>query len=67
MTIWVIRGCKGVGDIPGVRGGFRGSVGSAQLRLDCHKNSDLGSEVSIVTVLNSTTRDLMESVALLTK
>ena len=67
MTIWVIRDCKGVGDIPGVRGGFGGSVGSAQLRLDCHKNSDLGSEVGIGTSLNSTTHRLIESVALLTK
>ena len=55
MAIRVIRGCKGVGDIPGVRGGFRGSVGSAQLRLDCHKISDLGSEVGDSTGLNSTT------------
>ena len=31
MTVWVIRDCEGVGDIPGVRGGFRGSAGSAQL------------------------------------
>ena len=30
MTIWVIRGDEGVGDIPGIRGGFRGSAGSAQ-------------------------------------
>ena len=44
-----------------------GSVGSAQLKLDWHKNSDLGSEVGIGTVLNSTTHDLMESVVLLTK
>ena len=34
MAIWVIRGCEGVGDIPGIQGGFRGSVGSVQLRLD---------------------------------
>ena len=67
MTVWVIRGCEGVGDIPGVRGGFRGSVGSVQRRLDCHKNSDLRSEVGIGTSLNSTMRCLIESVALLTK
>ena len=30
MTIWVIHGGEGVGDIPGIRGGFRGSVGSLQ-------------------------------------
>ena len=30
LTIWVIHGDEGVGDIPGIRGGFRGSVGSAQ-------------------------------------
>ena len=30
MTIWVIRDDEGAGDIPGIRGGFRGSVGSAQ-------------------------------------
>ena len=30
MTIWVIRGDEGVGDIPGIQGGFRGSAGSAQ-------------------------------------
>ena len=46
---------------------FRGSVGSVQLRLDWHENSDLGSEVSIVTDLNSTMHRLIESVALLTK
>ena len=34
MTIWVIRDDEGMGDIPGIQGGFRGSVGSAQLRLD---------------------------------
>ena len=44
-----------------------GSASSAQLKLDWHKNSDLGSEVGIVTDLNSTTNCLMESVALLTK
>ena len=37
------------------------------MRLDCHKNSDLGSEVSMVTGLNSTMLCLIESVALLTK
>ena len=67
MAIWVIRGCEGMGDIPGVRGGFRGSVGSVQLRLNCHKNSDLRSEVGIGTGLNSTLYRLIESVALLTK
>ena len=46
---------------------FRGSVGSAQLKLNWHKNSDLGSEVSIRTGLNSTTHRLIESVVLLTK
>ena len=35
--------------------------------LDWHKNSDLGSEASIGTGLNSTTRRLIESMALLTK
>ena len=45
----------------------RESAGSAQLSLDCHKNSDLGSEVGIVTALNSTTHRLMESLELLTK
>ena len=30
MTIRVIRGDEGVGDIPGVRGGSGGSVGSVQ-------------------------------------
>ena len=34
---------------------FRGSAGSAQLKLDWHKNSDLGSEVGKSTGLNSTT------------
>ena len=34
MTIWVIHGDEGVGDVPGVRGGFRGSAGSAQQELD---------------------------------
>ena len=31
MGVWVIHGDKGVGDIPGVRGGLGGSVGSAHL------------------------------------
>ena len=44
-----------------------GSVGSAQLRLDCHKNSDLRSEVRTGTGLNSTTHCQIQSVALLTK
>ena len=30
MTVWVIRGDEGVGDIPGVRGGSGEPVGSAQ-------------------------------------
>ena len=30
MTVWVIRGDEGVGDIPGVRGGSGESKGSAQ-------------------------------------
>ena len=34
MTVWMIHGDKGVGDIPGVRGVSGGSVGSAQLTLD---------------------------------
>ena len=34
MTIRVICGDEGVGDIPGVRGGSGESVGSAQLELD---------------------------------
>ena len=46
MTIRVIRDDGGVGDIPGVQGGSGGSVGSAQQRLDWHKNSDLGSDVT---------------------
>ena len=37
------------------------------IRLDCHKNSDLRSEVRMSTGLNSTTRRQIESVALLTK
>ena len=45
----------------------QGSLQVLHNKLDCHKNSDLGSEVGIVTVLNSTTHDLIESVALLTK
>ena len=40
---------------------------SCTIELDWYKNSDLGSEVGTVTVLNSTTCDLIESVALLTK
>ena len=46
---------------------FRGSVGSVQSRLDRHKNSDLGSEVSTVTGLNTNAPCLIESVVLLTK
>ena len=34
MTVWMIRGDKGVGDIPGVRGVWGESAGSAQLELD---------------------------------
>ena len=30
MTVWVIRGDEGVGDIPGVQGGSGESVVSAQ-------------------------------------
>ena len=45
----------------------RGSVGSAQCRLDWYKNSDLGSEVGNDTGLNSTMLRLIESVVLLTK
>ena len=30
MTVWVIRGDEGMGDIPGVQGGSGESVGSAQ-------------------------------------
>ena len=30
MTVRVIRGDEGVGDIPGIRGGSGGSVGSRQ-------------------------------------
>ena len=63
----MIRGDEGVGDIPGVLGVQGESVGSAQLELDWHKNSDLGSEAGTGTDLNSTTRRLIESVALLTK
>ena len=67
MTIWVICGCEGVGDIPGIQGGFRGVCQFCTTRLDCHKNSDLGSEVRTSTSLNSTSHCLIESVALLTK
>ena len=34
VAIRMIRGDKGMGDIPGVRGGSGESVGSAQLELD---------------------------------
>ena len=34
MTVQVIRGDEGVGDIPGIRGGSGESVGSAQITLD---------------------------------
>ena len=30
VTVWVIRGDEGMGDVPGVRGGSGESVGSAQ-------------------------------------
>ena len=30
MTVWVIRGDEGMGDIPGVQGGSGEPVGSAQ-------------------------------------
>ena len=29
LSVWVVQGCEGVGDIPGVRGVQGGSVGSA--------------------------------------
>ena len=29
VSVWVVQGCEGVGDIPGVRGVQGGSVGSA--------------------------------------
>ena len=28
MGVWVVQGCKGVGDVPGVQGVLGGSVGS---------------------------------------
>ena len=34
VAIWVIRGDKGVGDIPGVRGGSRGGLKIVHNRLD---------------------------------
>ena len=34
MTIWMIRGDEGVGDIPGVQGVQGRSASSAQLKLD---------------------------------
>ena len=39
---------KGMGDIPGILGGSGESAGSV-IELDCHKNSDLRSEVGTVT------------------
>ena len=67
VAVWVIRGDEGMGDIPGIQGGFRGSAGSVPRRLNCHKNSDLRSEVRTGTGLNSTTLRLIESMVLLTK
>ena len=67
MTVWVICGDGGMGDIPGIWGVQGESAGSSQLTLDWHKNSDLGSEVGIVTGLNSTTLHLIESLMPLTK
>ena len=67
MTIQVICGDKGMGDIPGIRGDSGGVCRFCAIGLDWHKNSDLRSEVSIGTVLNTTTHHQMESVALLTK
>ena len=58
---------KGVGDIPGVRGGSGGVQRLCTIELDCHKNSDLGSESNMVQVLNTTTHCWIESVVLLTK
>ena len=34
VTVWMIRGDEGMGDIPGVRGVQGESAGSAQLKLD---------------------------------
>ena len=47
MSIRMIRGVRGHGGYPRHTRWFRGSVGSAQWRLDWHKNSDLGSECYI--------------------
>ena len=66
MAVWVIRGDEGMGDIPGIRG-VQGVCRFCTMRLNWHKNSDLGSEVGTVTGLNSATRCLIESMALLTK
>ena len=55
VTVWVIRGVEGVGDVPGVRGGSGEFWSSCTKELDCHKNSDLGSEVGTDIGLNSTT------------
>ena len=67
LTVWVICGDEGMGDIPGIRGDSGGVCGFCAIGLDCHKNSDLRSEVGIGTGLNSTMLRLLESVALLTK
>ena len=59
ITVWEISQAYKVGS--------GGSAGSVQRRLDCHKNSDLGSEAHTGTGLNSTMLCLIESVVLLTK
>ena len=30
VGVRMVQGCEGVGDIPGIQGGFRGAAGSAQ-------------------------------------
>ena len=34
VTVWMIHGDEGMGDIPGIRGVQGGSAGSAQRKLD---------------------------------
>ena len=44
ISVRVVQGCEGVGDIPGVRGVQGGICMFRVSRLDWHKNSDLRSK-----------------------
>ena len=44
MGVWMVQGCEGVGDIPGIQGVQGGICMFCISRLDWHENSDLRSK-----------------------